>query len=295
MTTVLTSPVLPGTTATAEATVTVVLPAYNEAARVARTIESIGTYAADHPHLRHVVLADDGSIDETISVAVSTAAAAGLPLIVRRFPHRGKASTVREAMLDAAVWADTDLLMMLDADDEVTVSQLANVSWEPDPRTVYIARRVAATAGTPRPTPFRRLMSFGMRTATRTLLGINFQDTQCGFKLFPRRYAVDLFSQQRSAGWTFDAELLLIAHRISGFPVVEVPVIWSPRGGSKVGATAAVTSAASLVATWWHRARGRYHPIEDLSRPPAAVSLPASRDLPSGWGAERAGRLPPEG
>ena len=137
-------------------------------------------------------------------------------------------------------------------------------------------------------------MSVVMRLASKVLLGINFRDTQCGFKLFPRAITADLFGQQRSTSWTFDAELLLIANRISGIPVQEVDVTWSPRGASKVGLAAPISSGFALLGTALNRARGVYRPI-GLSRvvapAPAAPSAPGAPVVPptGSSGARRAG------
>ena len=100
-----------------------------------------------------------------------------------------------------------------------------------------------------------------MRSASRVLLGLPYRDTQCGFKLFPREIAHDLFSQQRSSGWTFDAEVLFIASRVSRLQVVEVPVVWSPRGVSRVRPLSAAISGLALFGTAWNRLRGAYRPV----------------------------------
>jgi dolichyl-phosphate beta-glucosyltransferase len=179
-------------------------------------------------------------------------------------------------MLDVAPRVTTDYLMMLDADDELRIDQLDRVDWSVDPRTIFIGRRVAAVGSeaSARPTVVRRSMSLAMRTASRVLLGIRFPDTQCGFKLFPRSVAPGLFSQQRSTGWAFDAELLYIAHRVSGLPVREVPVVWSPRGVSRVRPMAAAISGLSLFRTAANRLRQVYRPVApgSLAKGPSPIS-----------------------
>jgi hypothetical protein len=103
-------------------------------------------------------------------------------------------------------------------------------------------------------------MSFGMRLAARVLLGLPYPDTQCGFKLFPRHLVVELFSQQRSSSWVFDAEILTIA-RASRVPIREVPVVWQPRGESRVSSAAAVTSAVGLLGIAVRRWSGVYRRV----------------------------------
>ncbi len=255
-------------------TIAVIMPAYNEAARIERTIGSVARYRAGGAPIGPVIVADDGSDDATIDVATAAAARVGLPLEILRYPHRGKASTVRAAMLEVAGRVTADYLMMLDADDEIRIDQLDGVDWARDPQTIYIAKRVDQVEGSAgsRPSPIRRTMSSVMRLASRMLLGIRFRDTQCGFKLFPRSIVPELFGQQRSTSWTFDAELLFIAHRLSRLPIQEVPVVWVPRGVSKVGASAAFTSALAMFATAWRRFRRVYRTVgASASVEPGAV------------------------
>lgn len=235
------------------------MPAYNEANRIGATLEVIAGLAGTQEAPIAVFLADDGSTDETTQVAWDRAKRAGLPLEILRLPHRGKALTVRDAMLTVSGKTEVDYLLMLDADNEVSISHLSKVDWSGDPNTIYIARRVRETGGALGATPplFRRLMSTGMRIASRTLLGLPYRDTQCGFKLFPRHLAFELFSQQRSSSWVFDAEILVIARR-SRLPIREVPVVWEPRGESRVGAGAAITSILGLLQIAVRRWTGRY-------------------------------------
>ncbi|HTC86420.1 MAG TPA: glycosyltransferase, partial [Candidatus Acidoferrum sp.] len=242
--------------------IAVILPAFDEADRIAATLRSISSYRArlgvDWP----VVVADDGSTDGTSAVAIAAAADLQLPIQILRYAHRGKALTVRDAMLVTARLPDLDYCMMLDADDELRIDQLDNVTWATGP-SIYIGRRVSETNGAigARPPILRRVMSAGMRAGSSLLLGLRFPDTQCGFKLFPASLVPDLFAQQRSAGWVFDAELLVIAHRVSGVPVAEVPVTWSPRGQSKVTMVAAARSVFALLAVALRYRAGRYHRI----------------------------------
>ena len=243
-------------------TVAIVMPAYNEADRIEATLQAIADFSKLQAGPRAVYLADDGSTDRTTGVAWDSAQRLRLPLEILRLPHRGKALTVRDAMLKVSGASDADYLLMLDADNEVSIDHLAAVDWSIDPDTIYIARRVGDMGGRLGVTPagYRRLMSIGMRIASRLLLGLLYRDTQCGFKLFPRHLAFELFSQQRSASWVFDAELLVIARR-SGLTIREVPVTWQPRGESRVGRAAAVTSSAGLLQIAIRRWTRRYRRV----------------------------------
>lgn len=239
------------------------IPAFNEEARLGATLGSIAAYGRSHGTALRIVLADDGSTDRTADMAAAAARDLDLDLTMLRLDHAGKAWAVRRGMLHAAASTDADYLLMLDADNEISIEHLADVPWTGDPSAIYIGRRVGTVGGRTgtRPSPLRRLMSAGMRALARILLGLPYPDTQCGFKLFPRRQARDLFGQQRTRGWVFDAEILVIARR-SRLPVVEVPVVWNPRGVSRVRATAALTSLGGVLVIAARRAAGRYRPIE---------------------------------
>jgi dolichyl-phosphate beta-glucosyltransferase len=242
--------------------VAIVMPAYNEADRIGATIDAIAAFAPTYPAAITAYVADDGSTDRTTGVAWEHAERAGLAIENLRLPHRGKALAVRDAMLKVSGASRAEYLLMLDADNEVSISHLASVDWSGEPDTIYIARRVREVGGRLGETPstYRRLMSIGMRIASRVLLGLPYSDTQCGFKLFPRHLAFELFSQQRSSSWVFDAEVLVIA-RQSGLRIHEVPVTWEPRGQSRVGAGAAVTSALGLLQIAARRWTRRYRRV----------------------------------
>jgi dolichyl-phosphate beta-glucosyltransferase len=243
-------------------TVAIVMPAWNEAERIGATLDAIAAFREGHGTPNSVYLADDGSTDRTTGVAWETAQRGALPLEVLRLPHRGKALAIRDAMLQVSGASDADYLLMLDADNEISIDHLARVDWSGDPDTIYIARRVREAGGRLGTTAssYRRLMSIGMRLAARLLLGLPYSDTQCGFKLFPRHLAFELFSQQRTATWVFDAEVLVIARR-SGLPIREVPVVWQPRGESRVGPAAAFTSAGGLFEIAFRRWTRRYRRV----------------------------------
>lgn len=250
--------------------IAIVLPAYNEAERIGATLEVIAAQAATWGSPITVHLADDGSTDRTTGVAWERAKRVGLELEILRLSHRGKALTVRDAMLSVSGSSDAQYLLMLDADNEISASHLSKVEWSTNPDTIYIARRVRETGGALGATPraFRRFMSTGMRIASRVLLGLPYRDTQCGFKLFPRHLAFDLFSQQRSSSWVFDAEILVIA-RGSGIPIREVPVVWEPRGESRVGSGAVFSSALGLLRIAARRwTRGYRRAVPQRKAPP---------------------------
>lgn len=249
--------------------IAIVMPAFNEHARIEQTLRAVASYQTTTGQRLPLLVCDDGSSDDTGALAGRLAHELGLDCRVLRLPHRGKALTVREGMLEAAVAYQVDYLLMLDADNEISIDQLDGVDWQPERSTIYIARRVSEVGASRavRPTLLRRSMSTGMRLLARVLLGLPYPDTQCGFKLFPRSLVPALFGQQRTASWVFDAEILTIAHRISHLQVREVPVVWQPRGVSHVRALSAVTSALSVLGVASRKARRTYRAVHVDRRP----------------------------
>lgn len=79
----------------------------------------------------------------------------------------------------------------------------------------------------------RNVLMYGLHTILRVVGVGHIRDTQCGFKLFSRRAAQQIFPYQHLATWIFDVELLLLAKEL-GMPVAEVPIEWHEVSGSKL-------------------------------------------------------------
>ena len=226
----------------------VVLPAWNEAARLDAALRGVAELRAVVPDVE-VLLVDDGSADGTAQLAQ----AAGLRTIVHP-ENRGKGAAVRTGMLAATglrrLFCDVDpstplvdvlsMLAALDAGADLAVGRR-----EPSGRrSATVARRRAA-------------LSHTFRGLTR-LIGVGVHDSQCGFKLFTGAAAEAIFSRTRVDRYAFDVEVLLVAREL-GLRVVEVPVRWGDAAGSRLvigtdGPRMLVDSARVLV----HRAAGHY-------------------------------------
>lgn len=216
----------------------IVIPAYNEAVRLPGTLAAIAgaRLALPDVSVERILVAVNGTTDRTVAVAHEAGERYGLPLDVRDYPSRGKASAVRTGMIELhEAHPDLDGLLFMDADNATDLAELARFDLA-DRDAIQIASRHAKGAviehigGPSRP---REAMSLGMRLLTRLLLGLHFSDTQCGFKLFPPAVAADLFKALETESWVFDAEILARAQR-AGVTVREVPVRWVEMPGSKV-------------------------------------------------------------
>jgi dolichyl-phosphate beta-glucosyltransferase len=221
----------------------IVIPAYNEAARLPHTLPQVLDYLAAAPFTWELVLVDDGSADATL--ALMQAAAAHRPGVrVLAEPHRGKAAAVRAGMLAATgqtiLFSDADLSTPL-----VTVEQmLPRLKGQGGEADLVIGSREGLGARRHGEPIYRHLMGRAFNLLVRWLVVPEVQDTQCGFKLFTRAAAQDLFRRLRLYGEDapvvrgplvtgFDVELLFLA-RTRGYRIAEQAVQWRHVPGSKV-------------------------------------------------------------
>jgi dolichyl-phosphate beta-glucosyltransferase len=234
-------------------TVSVVIPAYNEEWRILPTIGAIATHMSARGETWELIVADDGSTDATTSLVRDLKFVSLRLLVADR--NEGKGSAVRRGVLAAR----GDLVLFADADQSTPIEQfdrLAQLVAEGfDVVTGSRAARGAAVSGK---SMVRRVLSRGLRAVVSRGFGITVSDTQCGFKLFTRDAARALFSAQLVDGFSFDLEVLYLAHHM-GYRVAEVPVEWIDAPGSTVSA-AKVTAQflRDLVRIRLNDLRGKY-------------------------------------
>eukprot|EP00918_Siedleckia_nematoides_P098902 GHVU01216395.1.p1 GENE.GHVU01216395.1~~GHVU01216395.1.p1 ORF type:complete len:177 (+),score=19.49 GHVU01216395.1:591-1121(+) len=95
---------------------------------------------------------------------------------------------------------------------------------------------------------FRRFLMNGFHLLVMVVLGTFIRDTQCGFKMFRREAARDIFLQLHLEGWAADLEVVILASRL-GYNVIEIPVSWTEIPGSKINlAAAAVQMVRDMIA-----------------------------------------------
>jgi dolichyl-phosphate beta-glucosyltransferase len=211
----------------------VVIPAYNAAARIAATLATVAGDLDARPFASEIIVVDDGSCDGTGEAA--RAALAGRPAakVLRRDRNSGKGATVREGVLAAA----GEIILFLDDDLSTPVGELdkALSAFEAGADIVIGSRAHPDSEIRVRQRRPREWMGkiFNVLVRLFVLPGERCRDTQCGFKAFRRAAARDIFARLRTTGFGFDVEVLALA-RERGYRIAEIPVVWCDARPSRV-------------------------------------------------------------
>ncbi len=209
----------------------VVVPAYNEEQRLERMLRDALSELRRRGQPCEVIVVDDGSRDGTSALVLRLAADFPELRLIRLPENRGKGYAVRTGVVNA----HGRHVVFADADGATPFQELERLERAlRDGADVAIGSRALAQADvTVAARLHRRVMGRVFHALVSLLAVRGFRDTQCGFKLFRRAAAQDLFSRLRVPGFSFDVEVLLMARR-GGYRVAEVPVNWTHQPGSRV-------------------------------------------------------------
>jgi dolichyl-phosphate beta-glucosyltransferase len=213
--------------------ISVVIPAHNEATRILPYLHQITDYFRHLSRPYEILVIDDGSTDDTAAIVEDFARSASAVQLHRLPACRGKGAAVRHGMHLAIGY----LQLFADADGATPIrefSQLENALAKG--ADVAIGSRVLAAQLPKFSVQARRhriVLGFLFNAAVHQIGLRGILDTQCGFKLFRRVVAQELFAYPLIDGFGFDLEILYLAQR-RGFRIAEVPVNWSDQPGSKV-------------------------------------------------------------
>ena len=211
----------------------VVIPAHNEASRILPHLRSIRDTLSRQNRSYEIIVVDDGSQDDTLKVVRSFAKTEPALRVIPLPTCIGKGGAVRQGMLAAR----GRLQLFTDADGATAITELDRLEQAiRNGADIAIGSRSLASQqrGFAVNARWHRSILGGCFNAVVRLGGIQgIGDTQCGFKLFERSVARDLFSVSIINGYGFDLELLFVAQQ-RGYRIAEVPVNWTDQPGSKV-------------------------------------------------------------
>jgi glycosyltransferase involved in cell wall biosynthesis len=236
----------------------IVIPAYNESARIRTSIEKILAHIQSQGWNAEVLIVNDGSTDDTAQIVRSYAAQNSALHLVENPGNRGKGYSVRNGMLHAngevILFSDADLSSPIQEADKL----FAAIHGGAD--VVMGSRWLRAELQTQRQPLYRQLFGRIFNLALRIILGLHYRDTQCGFKAFTRRAAQQIFPLQHIERWGFDPEILYLARRF-GFKIEEVPVRWAHREGTRINPLRdGLRMFGEILRIRWYSMTGKYDP-----------------------------------
>jgi dolichyl-phosphate beta-glucosyltransferase len=234
----------------------IIIPSYNEEARLPETLQRIAEYLPTLRLRTEVLVVDDGSTDRTAAVAESFHGKLTGLRVLSNGTNRGKGYSVRHGMLEA----QGDMVLFTDADLSAPIEE-AEKLLKPLNNGYDVAigsRAMDRSLISTRQSIFRETAGIIFNKIVRMVLRLPFVDTQCGFKAFRRERCRIIFEQQRIEGFGFDPELLYLA-RHYGLRAIEIPVRWGHSEATKVNMLGdSLQMFADIFTIRWNAMSGRY-------------------------------------
>jgi dolichyl-phosphate beta-glucosyltransferase len=203
--------------------ISIVIPAYNESARIGKALNEVLRCVRDREWQAEILVVDDGSTDRTAAIVQEYAQLHPEVRLLSNPENRGKGFSVRHGVLHSV----GEIVMFTDADLSAPMEEAERL-FEALRNGADIAigsRWLERNRQTHKQPLYRQLFGRCFNAITRLVMGLPFADTQCGFKAFRRPVAQTIFQLQRIERWGFDPELLFIALK-RGYRIQEVPVTW---------------------------------------------------------------------
>ena len=230
------------------------IPAYNEERRLPASLAQVDQFVAAQSYLIEVIIVNNNSRDATLQIAQDFAAQHAYTRVLNQ-PRQGKGAAVQTGVLAG----QGEYLFICDADFSMPVEEI-NKFLPPavDHYDVAIASREVPGARRVDEPEYRHLMGRVFNFIVRVLAIPGIQDTQCGFKVFRREVARDVFTLQTIEGWGFDVEMLFIARR-RGYKLIEVPITWYYRPQTKINPIRdSINMVIEVMRVRWNGWRGKY-------------------------------------
>jgi len=235
----------------------IVIPAYNEHQRLPMALDRIFTYLNAHSQRAEILVVDDGSTDDTAKIVQIYGEKNPCLRLVSNGRNCGKGFSVRHGVLEArgeiVLFTDADLSTPIEEADKLLPELLEN-GYD----IAIGSRAVNRNLIEVHQSAFREQAGILFNAVVRRIVGIDFSDTQCGFKAFLRERAKIVFEQQRIERFGFDPEILFLAKR-HGLRVAEIPVRWSHDEGTKVSVLSdGIRMFLELLVIRWNALCGLY-------------------------------------
>ena len=238
-------------------TYSIVIPAYNEAARIGNALEAVVACVHQRGWSAEVVVVDDGSRDQTADLVRAFAKDHPEVRLLQNPGNHGKGYSVRNGILhsfgEVVMFTDAELSAPIEEADGLLAAIAAGADIAIGSRWLERARQ------TIRQPFYRQFFGRCFNGVTRFIMGLPYADTQCGFKAFTRTAAQTIFQLQTIERWGFDPEILFIARK-RGYRIEEVPVSWAHDERTRISYLKDGTRMLQDIAiVRWNALLGRYN------------------------------------
>ena len=209
----------------------VVIPAYNEEKRIGETLSKTNVYLKKQGYDFEIIVVDDGSSDKTVELVRMYSKEITNLVVLENKNNQGKGYSVREGIFKSS----GEIVLFADADFSTPIGELDKLlHWMNNGYQIAIGSRAMPGSQIMLCQAwYRQLMGKSFNKVIQLFLGLDYYDTQCGFKCFRRDAALEVFNTLKSCRFSFDVEVLYIA-KLMGLKVKEVPICWYNSAGSKV-------------------------------------------------------------
>jgi dolichyl-phosphate beta-glucosyltransferase len=240
----------------------VIIPAYDEAERLPRTLLDIDRRLSERPYTYEILVLNDGSHDTTGDIVRKMAKTIKNLNLVDNIENQGKGGVVKQGML----LAQGKYRLFMDADNSTTVDQFDDMIplFEQGCDVVIGSRAVKGATLEPAEPWYRQILGKGGNLFIQLFNVRGIWDTQCGFKAVTDNAAEAIFNKSKVSGWGFDIEMLALAKAL-GYQIAEIPVHWVNDTASHVKLSAYLKVFIENATIRWWLWTGGYGPMAPIA------------------------------
>ncbi len=201
----------------------VIIPAYNEEHRIAKTLYAVSHYLSAQAYESEILVVLDGPHDNTPGVVAQLQNEIPNLRMINNTVNKGKGGVVKQGMLEAT----GDIRVFMDADNSTKIDEIEKmIPYFGEGYDLVIGSRRIEGSNIAQKQPWiRDLQGTIFRLIVHILVPLHVTDSQCGFKAFTQEATEKIFPHQTIFRWAFDVEILALARRLK-LRIKEAPVTW---------------------------------------------------------------------